>query len=242
MNLSCSPIWGSTLISRWRASPCSVCVLSYVTGYPCLTSSKCLSSSPVHLLAQDRLRVPPYHVLARKAEELREDLVGEAATKVLVPRDGHGGNVVGEKAQLLLVVAQGLFRLLADRDIRADSAVTRKPPLGVEERIRADRQMQLAAVERAARELEVANRYVRVERCAVRLPAGLVRGRGRHLPSPLADLRALAEHRQCVQLLGGETVVGEPVVGIAFPSRSPRTSQSGRGSSPRSRASGAAAR
>src|ERR1700674_2750498 len=53
---------------------------------------------PIHLLPQDDPHVLADNVL--EPEELGKDLVGEAATQILVPGDGHGRNVVGEQAQL----------------------------------------------------------------------------------------------------------------------------------------------
>src|ERR1035437_5091450 len=116
---------------------------------------------PVHLLPDHLSQVLAENVLDGKTEKPGVRLVGEAATQVLVIRDGHGRNVVGDQAQLLCTIAQGLFRLLARGDVCADTAVALERAGLIEHRIPTDRDMPLGAVGPEARELEIAERPVR---------------------------------------------------------------------------------
>src|SRR5450759_3348050 len=72
---------------------------------------------PVRLLPDHLLQVLAENVLDGKTEKLGKYLVSEAATQVLIPRDGHGRNVVDKQAQLRCAFAQGFFRLLARSDV-----------------------------------------------------------------------------------------------------------------------------
>ena len=132
--------------------------LWYVTGCPC---SACANWPSISRYASSprtsRTCLPMMSSPARPKNPV-EHLVGEAATQVLIPGDGHGRNVVGEQAQLLRAIAQGLLGSLARGDVGADAAVARESAGRIEYRIAADRDMPLAAVGPEARELEIAER------------------------------------------------------------------------------------
>ena len=100
----------------------------------------------VHVLAQNLAHVLADNVPGVQTEKLGKHLVGETATQVLVPGDGHGRRVVGEQAQLLHALAQGLLRQPARCDVGADAAVAFERTGLVEHRVAADRDKPLGAL------------------------------------------------------------------------------------------------
>src|ERR1035437_9161652 len=103
------------------------------------------------------------------------------------------------------------------RDVLSYAAVALERARLIEHRIPADRDMLLGAIQAEARELEIAERPVRVEYRPVRPPAGLVRSRIRYFPATPANLRARQERRHAAQLPVERSALREPMLGVGLP-------------------------
>ena len=129
----------------------------------------------------------------------------------------QGGRYVvgfGKHAGDGVLEAQALLGALVLGNVAADAAVALEVPLGVEDRLAADREPAAAAARRRALHLEVAERLVALEARTMRGPVGFAQVRRRLVPAPATEISRGVEPGAMGEERRHE---GQPELGVLLP-------------------------